>query len=302
MIFSSHSFASLQRSTLFLKTSRKALSRLSSDRARARNVLIHCDSYIQEIDQRFPGGEHESCPAVATLRRSLVEIKHGIQLRQKRGAWVKAVSVIRLDGHSEFERLEKALDAYQRLAALWGTEALTKVQRENKIMNSDLQAAIGEISCNLAVAKKDSGVVEDQVEKLRHSVSALQTNMEQTSSAVQLMAGRAEHMHIVFESMPRNVTQEVQSLRAEFGFHALRGLGYDAMDRGTLDIKLNTLNEYLQKLRSTGSLLSDLEVWELAWDFIEIYRAFGTRAIELLEKGTRALTLIIKLTDKIVCF
>jgi hypothetical protein len=64
------------------------------------------------------------------------------------------------------------------------------------------------------------------------------------------------------------------------------------MDRGMFDIKLDTLNEYLYKLRSAGSLLSDLEIWELAWDFIEIYRAFGLRAIELFEKGTKALTLM----------
>jgi hypothetical protein len=109
-------------------------------------------------------------------------------------------------------------------------------------------------------------------------------------------------VQVGIESMLRTVTQVVRSLRGEFGFRVLRTIGDDAMDRGMLDIKLDTLNEYLYKLRSAGSLLSDLETWELAWDFIEIYRAFGLHAVELFEKGTRTLTLISKLMTRLCSF
>ena len=59
------------------------------------------------------------------------------------------------------------------------------------------------------------------------------------------------------------------------------------MDRAQIEIRLDTPNEYLQKLRESGGCLSDLELWELVWDFTEIYRELGGVGVALFEKGDK---------------
>ena len=80
----------------------------------------------------------------------------------------------------------------------------------------------------------------------------------------------------------KSITGDVAAMRTEL--ELLRsGLTFTSsmlnrqsdMDRGHLEIKLDTLEEYLEKIRSTGGRTTDQKRWEMVWDFLEAYRVFG---------------------------
>jgi hypothetical protein len=68
---------------------------------------------------------------------------------------------------------------------------------------------------------------------------------------------------------------ELQLLRSGLNFTSSMLNRQSDMDRGNLEIKLDTLGEFLEKIRSTGGRTTDLERWEIIWDFLEVYRVVG---------------------------
>jgi hypothetical protein len=83
-----------------------------------------------------------------------------------------------------------------------------------------------------------------------------------------------------------DVRRELALLRSSLNFTDSMLNRQSDMDRGQMGIKLDTMDEYLSKTKSTGGHTTDQEMWEMVWDFIEAYRVVGD---ELFISGSHLL-------------
>jgi hypothetical protein len=68
---------------------------------------------------------------------------------------------------------------------------------------------------------------------------------------------------------------ELELLRSGLNFRGSMLNRQSDMDRGHLEVKLDTLEEYVEKITSTGGRTTEQEIWEIVWDFLEAYSVVG---------------------------
>jgi hypothetical protein len=109
--------------------------------------------------------------------------------------------------------------------------------------------------------------VQNDVKNTFSGVARIEKAMETTSAdlkAIKSITGDVAAMRT-----------ELELLRSGLNFKNSMLNRQSDMDRGHLEIKLDTLGEFLEKIRSTGGRITDLERWEILMDFLEVYRVVG---------------------------
>jgi hypothetical protein len=247
----------------------RAIRRLSqSDRELSNAILAECTTLIEEIDKRTLTLLPDSRPATATLRTRLSDIKSKIETRKMRNKWIKGVAILRQFGTSDKESMIAALQTYQTLAVMWGNEAIEKVQLGNNEIKNDVKTAFQHISQVLEVIATSSAHVGTEMKTMR----------VETNAGIEAI-----------KTLSNDILREIQEIRNESGYPVLSVIKRSSdIDRAQIEIKLDTTTEYIQKVRGAGGYLSDLEVWELVWDFIEIYREYGAVVLDHLEEGSNS--------------
>ena len=271
---------------LFCHRSQKGLLQLRSDRDLSRQVLSECIGLIEEIDKRNMQLLPDHHPATSALRASLENIKSKIEQRKCRGKWIKGLTVLRPYGESDKKNITCALQRYQTQAILWGNEALYKILGLSQSLKGQLREAVEQISDNLSVIATGSLDVKREVVTLNSGVVGLGESMDNATTMIQRATKQMESTNLRLESLSHEMMKEIRALRVQSVCPAIGLISRKSdMDRARIDLKLDSLNEYLSKLRSGGGTLSDLEIWELAWDFVEIYREFGASVVNMIEEG-----------------
>jgi hypothetical protein len=216
-----------------------------------------------------------------------VKIKSEIEKRNTQKTWMKALYMWRLYGRSDKGNLITALQAYQTITLLSASDVLGKFHKEHGIFSDDCHFAFNQIHSNISALAADVSVVGNEVKGLQVGIIDLQSTVGKTATAIGEVKGQIERTNSAIEAFARDVLKEVQALRQQSTYPVLGVIDRTSnLDRARLDVKLDTLNEYLHKLRASDGVLGDLEIWELAWDFLEIYRQFGACALELVEGGS----------------
>ena len=198
---------------------------------------------------------------------------------------MKGVNILWLYGNSDKENMVMALQNYQALAVMWGVEAIQKVQ----LGTDEVKETIQRIEQSLAMLATSPINVKTEVNTMRTNIAGLQESINESVTLAKCTNAGVETANAIIESLKtfsKDILQELKSLRNHSMQPVLSSLNRPSdMDRAQMEIQFDTTNEYLQKLRDSGGYLSDLELWELVWDFTEIYRELGGIAVALLEKG-----------------
>jgi hypothetical protein len=154
--------------------------------------------------------------------------------------------------------------------------------QDEEDQGNDINLANEQISASLSVIAADVS----QVKEAHKDISELQNSVGKTSTAVEQVKTAVEDVNLSLATLRREILNEIYAFRDQSPYPTLTAISRSSdMDRADLGIKLDTLNEYLTKLRLGKGTLSDLEIWELTWDFVEIYRQFGEVAVEMVLKG-----------------
>lgn len=69
--------------------------------------------------------------------------------------------------------------------------------------------------------------------------------------------------------------RELQLLRSGLNVNNVTIQRRPEIPSGQMEIKLHTLAEYITQIRITGGHVTYDEIWEMAWDFVEAYKAVG---------------------------
>jgi hypothetical protein len=117
---------------------------------------------------------------------------------------------------------------------------------------------------------------------LRSQNTDIQSNLKDTASGVRRIERAIETASNDLYAV-RSITEDVATMRREL--QLLRsGLNFTnvtirrrhEISSGQMEIKLHTMGEYLEQIKTTGGYATREEIWEMIWDCIEAYRVVGT--------------------------
>jgi hypothetical protein len=116
---------------------------------------------------------------------------------------------------------------------------------------------------------------------LRNQNTDMQTCLKDTVSTVRRIETAIGNASYDLGSI-QSITEDVATMRRELQlFRSGLNVTNVTLQRrpeilgGQMEIKLHTLEKYLLQIRTTGGYVTDEELWEMAWDYVEAYKVVG---------------------------
>lgn len=151
--------------------------------------------------------------------------------------------------------------------------------RDEEDGRDDINLTSKQISANLPAIPEGASLVKEPHKGVTGPQGNVDTVMGQVKRSI-------EDVNLSIATLKEDVLNEIYAIRSQSAYPALTVISRSSdMDRANLEIKLDTFTEYLSKFRLGSGTLSDLDIWEFAWDFMEMYRHFGEAAIEMIQNG-----------------
>jgi hypothetical protein len=247
--------------------------------------------------------------AILAFRSRLTVIQKRIQERVKRPWLVKASTCLQLYGRSCKEDMLLAMQEFQTRAAIQFSVAIEEFRSRlgPAGISEDVQHVLDpfmERITLLVLGKRqsiqsiDPQSLKDNLEEMfsalrglgellqysNHELqSAIRTIEKRVLSAVPVSGRPVMECHIdavtaMIEVPERlaDIKKEIALLRSSLQFPVIDPISRgSAIEVPVFEIKMDTAEEYLRRVRQSGSFTTDQDIWELVWDYLEFYRTYG---------------------------